>query len=57
MQKFPKQASVYWLDPKPTIGTEIRKIRPCIIITPDEMNMSLKTIIIAPLTSNIQPWP
>ena len=36
----------------PTIGSEIKKTRPCIIISPNEMNDSLSTIIIAPITSN-----
>lgn len=39
----------------PTIGSEIRKIRPCLVVSPDEMNHSaLKTIIIAPMTSQIR---
>jgi len=57
MQSFPNQASVYWFDPEPTKGAEIRKVRPCVIVSPDEMNENLKTVIIAPLTSTIQPWP
>lgn len=43
------------IDLEPTIGAELRKIRPCVIISPDEMNLSnLKTIIIAPVTSTIR---
>lgn len=57
MQDFPEQASVYWFDPEPTKGTEIRKVRPCVVVSPDEMNEHLKTVIIAPLTSTIQLWP
>jgi mRNA interferase MazF len=57
MQNFPKQSSVYWFDPDPVKGSEIRKIRPCVVISPDEMNRHLRTVIIAPLTSTIQPWP
>jgi mRNA interferase MazF len=57
MPNFPKQSSVYWFDPEPVKGAEIRKIRPCVVVSPDEMNESLKTVIVAPLTSTIQPWP
>jgi len=41
----------------PTIGSEIKKTRPCIVISPNEMNESLKTIIIAPITSNKKKYP
>lgn len=57
MQDFPRQSSIYWFDPEPTKGAEIRKVRPCIVVSPDEMNESLRTVIIIPLTSSIQSWP
>ncbi|WP_457559268.1 type II toxin-antitoxin system PemK/MazF family toxin [Candidatus Harpocratesius sp.] len=41
----------------PTIGHEIKKTRPCIIISPDEMNKYLKTIIIAPMTTKSHSYP
>ncbi len=41
----------------PTIGSEIKKTRPCVIISPDEMNRHLNTIIIAPITSNLKTYP
>ncbi|MBO6794090.1 MAG: type II toxin-antitoxin system PemK/MazF family toxin [Balneolaceae bacterium] len=41
----------------PTIGSEIKKTRPCVIISPDEMNRHLKTVVIAPLTSTIKNYP
>jgi mRNA interferase MazF len=41
----------------PTIGSEIKKIRPCVIISPNEMNKYLNTIIIAPMTSQSKPYP
>lgn len=41
----------------PTVGSEIRKTRPCVIISPNEMNRYLKTIIIAPMTSNLKKYP
>ena len=46
-----KRFEIYPVDLNPTIGAEMNKTRPCVIISPDEMNDSLKTVIIAPLTS------
>jgi mRNA interferase MazF len=57
MPDFSKQGSIYWFDPEPVKGSEIRKIRPCIVVSPDEMNENLRTVIVVPLTSTIQPWP
>lgn len=57
MQSFPRQSSIYWFDPEPVKGSEIRKVRPCIVVSPDEMNENLRTVIVVPLTSTIQPWP
>jgi mRNA interferase MazF len=57
MPSLPKQGSIYWFDPEPTKGAEIQKIRPCIVVSPDEMNEHLKTVIVVPLTSAIQAWP
>ena len=41
----------------PTIGGEIKKTRPCVIISPDEMNNYLNTVIIAPMTSQSKNYP
>jgi mRNA interferase MazF len=41
----------------PTIGSEIQKTRPCVIISPNEMNKHLSTIVIAPMTSNLNKYP
>ena len=41
----------------PTIGSEIKKTRPCIVISPDEMNRHLSTVVIAPLTSTNKNYP
>jgi mRNA interferase MazF len=57
MPNFPKQDSIYWFDPEPVKGSEIRKIRPCVVVSPDVMNEYLRTVIVIPLTSTIQPWP
>lgn len=41
----------------PTIGSEIRKIRPCVIISPDEMNKHLQTLAVAPMTTTSKNYP
>ena len=41
----------------PTIGSEIKKTRPCIIISPDEMNKYLRTVVIAPMTTKLKKYP
>ena len=50
-----KRGEVYWVNLDPTVGTEIRKTRPALIISPDDMNAALPRVIIAPLTSQGQP--
>jgi mRNA interferase MazF len=54
---IPKQFDVYLVQLDPTQGSEIRKSRPCVVISPDEMNSQLRTVIIAPLTSTLRSWP
>jgi mRNA interferase MazF len=41
----------------PTVGREIRKSRPCVIISPDEMNAWISTVIVAPMTTKGRPYP
>jgi len=41
----------------PTIGSEIKKTRPCVIISPDEMNKYLRTIVVAPMTTKSKDYP
>lgn len=52
-----KQYQVVLVNLDPTLGSEMKKTRPCIIISPDEMNKYLQTIVIAPLTSTSKPYP
>jgi mRNA interferase MazF len=52
-----KKFEVYLVNLDPTIGKEIKKIRPAVIVSPDEMNETLSTIIIAPMTTTIRAWP
>jgi len=51
------QYHIYLVNLDPTVGHEIRKTRPCLIVSPDEMNRHLKTIMIAPLTSKSHDYP
>ena len=51
------QYDIYWVQLDPTVGSEINKIRPCLVITPNELNSCLKTILIAPITSTIKSFP
>jgi mRNA interferase MazF len=50
-----KQYDVLWVNLDPVEGNEMAKTRPCVVISPDEMNDFLKTVTIAPLTSNLKP--
>jgi len=48
---------VYIVILDPTIGSEIQKTRPCLIISPDEMNHHIATVIVAPMTTKGQSYP
>jgi mRNA interferase MazF len=52
-----KQYNIVLVNLDPTIGSEIKKTRPCVIISPDEMNKYLQTIVIAPMTSSSRSYP
>jgi len=48
---------VYLVNLDPVVGSEIKKTRPCLIISPDEMNAHIATVIVAPMTTKGQPYP
>jgi mRNA interferase MazF len=52
-----KQYQIVLVNLDPTIGSEMKKTRPCVIISPDEMNRHLQTIIVAPMTSSSKSYP
>lgn len=52
-----KQYDVWWATLDPTIGKEMKKTRPWVIISPDEMNQYIETVIIAPCTSTFRLYP
>ncbi len=52
-----KQYSVYLINLDPTLGSEYNKTRPCLIVSPNEMNKHLRTVMIAPMTTKSHPYP
>ena len=52
-----KRFDVYLVNLDPTVGSEIKKTRPCVVISPDEMNRNIRTVIIAPMTSVQKEYP
>ena len=52
-----KRFDVYLVTLDPTVGSEIQKTRPCLIISPDEMNRHIRTVIVAPMTSASKDYP
>lgn len=51
----PNRYDIFFADLNPTIGSEIRKVRPVVIISQNEMNQHLDTVVICPLTSQLHP--
>jgi mRNA interferase MazF len=52
-----KRFEVYLINLDPSVGHEIKKVRPCLIVSPDEMNKHIKTVIIAPMTTKGRKYP
>jgi mRNA interferase MazF len=52
-----KQYQIVLVNLDPTIGSEMKKTRPCVILSPNEMNKYLQTIVLAPMTSNSKSYP
>ena len=48
---------VFLVNLDPTVGGEIRKTRPCVVVSPDEMNRHVRTVVVAPLTTAGRPYP
>jgi len=48
---------IWWVNLDPTIGSEVKKIRPCLIVSPNEVNQYLNTVTVIPLTSTIKLYP
>jgi mRNA interferase MazF len=52
-----KRFDVFLVSLDPTIGSEIKKTRPCVVISPDEMNAYIRTVIVAPMTTKGRNYP
>src|ERR1700693_2966619 len=57
VNKPPRLDEVWLISLDPVLESEIRKTRPCLIISPDEMNRYLRTVIVAPMTTTERPSP
>ncbi|NIJ54005.1 type II toxin-antitoxin system PemK/MazF family toxin [Dyadobacter arcticus] len=52
-----KRFEIYYVNLNPIVGSEIKKIRPCLVISPDDVNKFINTVIVAPLTSTFKSYP
>lgn len=52
-----KRFDVYLITLDPTLGSEISRTRPCLVVSPDEMNRWIRTVIVAPMTTKGQSYP
>lgn len=52
-----KQYQILLVDFDPTVGSEIKKTRPCVVISPNEMNRNLQTLVVAPMTTQPKRYP
>lgn len=55
--RAPRQDEVWLVTLDPSQGSEIQKTRPCLVISPDEMNQHLRTVVVAPMTTVHRPYP
>ena len=55
--RFPGRFEVWLVNLDPTVGAEITKTRPAVVVSPDEMNRRLRTAIVAPMTTTVRWWP
>lgn len=55
MPPFPKRYEIYFADLNPTLGAEIHKVRPVVIVSHNEMNQFARTLVVCPLTSTLHP--
>ncbi len=57
MKTTPRRGDVCLVGLDPTLGSEIRKTRPCLVVSPDELNFHLRTVIVAPMTTGGRAYP
>ncbi len=53
----PRRGDVFLVSLDPTTGREIKKTRPCVVVSPDELNLHLSTFVVAPMTTGGHPYP
>ena len=52
-----RRFEIYLISLDPTVGSEIRKTRPCVVVSPDEMNRHVHTVLVAPMTTKGKMYP
>ena len=57
MNRRPARGDVWLISLDPTVGREIKKARPCLVVSPDELNRGLDTVLIAPMTTGSHAYP
>jgi mRNA interferase MazF len=57
VNRAPRPDEVWLVSLDPTHGAEIQKTRPCLVVSPDEMNRYLQTVIVVPMTTTMRPYP
>lgn len=57
MVNYPRRDEVWLIALDPSKGSEIKKTRPCLVISPDEMNEPLQTVLVAPMTTTLRSYP
>lgn len=57
MVSYPRRDEVWLIALDPSKGSEIKKTRPCLVVSPDEMNQPLQTVLIAPMTTTVRNYP
>jgi mRNA interferase MazF len=57
MVSYPRRDEVWLIALDPSKGSEIKKTRPCLVISPDEMNEALQTVLVAPMTTTLRKYP
>jgi mRNA interferase MazF len=57
MEMVVKRFDVFVVNLDPTVGSEIRKTRPCLVLSPDEMNRHIGTVIVGPMTTQARSYP
>jgi mRNA interferase MazF len=52
-----RRGEVFWVNLSPTVGGEIQNARPCVVVSPDELNANIRTFIVAPMTTGGHAYP